>query len=187
MTISRHKNGERVDLTQYDEPKLKEIARWVLEPDFTVEDEVTGVYLVDGSTRVRTDFLLTPKPHLVKNGFVDATVALEVKSPQSSSVSGYDLAWQTVTYANSAFRDVRPAFALIFPAFKWFWPDKPLIQNAVKSLLQYANVGELQLGYRVSDARNWRMVFGPAPYYERVKGLGSQPNGALKRRIGNAK
>ena len=184
--VYSQQRSPRIDLAQYDEPKLCEIVEWVLRDDFEIRREVWGVYMVDGETRLRIDRLLFPKSHLLNAGFIPAWIGLEVKSPLSKSVSGFDFAWQTVSYAQSTFDGQRPPFVLMFPSVRWFWPNGSTARD-LQALLQYANVGQLELGYTRDTAKEWRMAFGPAPYFTKRDGLGSQPNGALKRRVGNSK
>lgn len=174
---------EELDLSTFDEPRLKRMAIKLLEPSFEIAEEVPGVYLVDHSTRVRIDYILTPRPETVAKGFVNAPIGLEVKSPHSVTVSGYALAWQAITYSQSEFQGERPAFVMVFPAWRWFFDERE--QFPIRALVQYANVGELASGRYKHNWHEWQINFGPAVYYRWDEGLGPQPNAALKRRVGN--
>ena len=180
-------NVPPADLTRYGEDQLKEIAVRALRNSFSIEPEVTGKFLPDGSN-LRIDFLMHPKPHLVSAGFVDAPIGLEVKAPgkEPSVKHAMAYAWQCITYSMSEFRGERTAFVLMFLDMAHFWtPDNMVTANLLKSLLVRSNVGDLTLNpYALSE---WRMAFAGVRYFSARDGLSNAPNAALKRRVGNSK
>lgn len=55
----------------------------------------------------------------------------------------------------------------------------------VQALLQYANVGQLELGYSRATQHQWTIKVGPTYYFSIERGLSLTPNALLKRRVGN--
>lgn len=172
---------KKIDLSQFDEDRLRRILVNLLSDDFDIEAEVTGKFLVDGS-QVRIDFLATPHQRLIDLGFIDHSIGIEVKSPASKSASPNKFAWQSVTYAQSEFNGIRPAFVLMFPDVTHFWDG--LIAVKMRQFLEMANVGQLETGRYEHNWREWRMVFNNA-YYSAKYGMGGVSNEAIKRRSGN--
>ena len=172
---------KEIDLSTFDEPRLIAICKRMLAPQFEVEAEVTGKYLVDGS-RVRIDLLATPKQSLIDQGFIDQPIGIEVKSP-ASKASSNAFAWQAITYAQSEFNGVRPAFVCMFPDVRYFWEDLTAVR--MRQFLQFANVGQLETGHYQHNWDQWRIVFN-APYYSVTRGMGGVTPEGLKRRSGNS-
>lgn len=88
------------------EPELREwLDGWIAE-DFEVLREVPGRHLTEG-TRVKLDYVLTPRTHLLNAGFKPGPVGLEVKllpvdsgfSPKASR-----FIWQAVSYTDCEFQ-----------------------------------------------------------------------------------
>ena len=172
---------QRIDLSQFDEPRLTAICKRVLAPDFDLQSEVTGQYLVDGS-RVRIDLLAMPKPSLIDRGFIAEPIGIEIKSPKSKHASAYAFAWQSITYALSEFNQVRPAFVVMFPSVDHFWDHQRAVH--MQQFLQFGNVGQLKLSDYRSNWFEWSIAFN-VNYFHSTRGLGAIPNAAIKRRSGN--
>jgi len=173
-----------------DESTLKEIVRASLAPHFLLREEVKGSWLVDG-TSVIIDFLLYPKPHILRMGFDPVAVGCEVKSPDTVEPwkKGKRLAWQALTYAQSTFDGIRPAFVVTYPPLEEFFVsersehDNELqgaAGHALSSFLQYANVGSLIL-----EESNWEIRFGSQRYFSKKRGKGKIKNLGTKRIVGS--
>lgn len=172
---------KEIDLSAFDEPRLTAICQRMLAPHFELEQEVSGVYLVDGS-RVRIDLLAIPKQSLIDRGFTDLPIGIEIKSP-ASKASSNAFAWQAITYAQSEFKGERPAFVCMFPDVRYFWPEQTAVK--MRQFLQFANVGQLETGSYQSNWDQWRIVFN-STYYSVRYGLGGVAPEGLKRRSGNS-
>ncbi|MHC4647722.1 MAG: hypothetical protein ACYTBJ_19830 [Planctomycetota bacterium] len=173
---------QKIDLSQFDEPRLVAICKRVLAPSFDLQSEVTGKYIIDGS-RVRIDLLAMPNKNLIDRGFVPEPIGVEIKSPASKNGSAYAFAWQSVTYALSEFNGIRPAFVVMFPSADHFWKHERAVH--MQQFLQFANVGQLKLGAYRDNWDEWSIAFN-VNYFHSARGLGAIPNAALKRRSGNS-
>ena len=184
-----------VELSELDEPGLKELAEEILRPYFHIEKEVVGVFK-EGQPNVKIDYLLKPGAELVESGFVDQWIGLEVKALNDSDSKKHALAYahQCICYSIAEFtalRDtcriecVRPAFVVMFLPFRQVFEEDNRYMDLWDSFLMRFNVGSLHVNhYRTYE---WRMVFGGQSYYSNKYGLTNQPQAALKRRVGNSK
>jgi hypothetical protein len=109
---------------------------------------------------------------------------MEVKSPGSKNVTGFEFAWQSLTYALSEFDGIRPAFVMMFPGIRHFLSDLASVRD-VQALLLYGNVGQLELGRTRETQDEWTIKVGPTYYFSVARGLSQTPNALLKRRVGN--
>jgi len=186
-----------------NEPQLKKLFRDKLKSEFIIKPDVKGNFLVD-NTDVEVDFLIYPKDHLIKNGFDEFWIGIEVKSPSVKEPvkQGLKVAWQAITYAQSEFTDnksepnierIRPAFVLIFPHISEFFPKIKAVgvkgaiydfnqSYVINSLMQKGNVGNFELN---STGDEWRISFGGGQlYYSTKKGKGKVLNLGVKRHVG---
>ena len=167
-----------------DEPELKSQLRKTLHDSFDLREEVNGQFLVDG-TSVIIDFLAYPKTELIDRGFDPFWFGIEAKSPQCKDPKkkGLQVAWQTITYAQSRFDDIRPQFVLIFPPLEEFFPDNE--SHWLKCLLQKANVGDLRIKPNGID---WKIEFGAAGrYFSNTHGRSKTMNLGQRRVVGTWK
>lgn len=163
------------------EPELKQVVIERLSESFDIRPEVKGTFLVDGSA-VIIDFLLHPKPPLIEKGFVDEWIGLEVKQPADKTNKPIRFAWQCITYSQSTFSGRRPPFIILFPSLLYFYEEKERIAAVeIYQFLQKANVGVLH--FKRND--QWEMTFGGSVYFRSDRGLGPNPNCALKRYVGS--
>lgn len=184
-----------IDLASYDEPALKEFAVGLLQPYFHIEPEVVGVFK-EGQPKVKIDYLLKPNEALVNSGFVDQWIGLEVKATYNGDSKKHVLAYahQCICYSLAEFtamretctiEGVRPAFVVMFLPFREVFGEDNRYMDLWDSFMMRFNVGSLHVHhYRPYE---WRMVFGGQSYYSNKYGLSGQPQGALKRRVGNSK
>jgi hypothetical protein len=180
-----------------NEDELKAVVRSVLGSDFLMKEEVDGLHLLTGE-QVKIDFLLYPKDHLIASGFERIWVGIEVKSPNVKEPvkNGLKLAWQAITYTQSEFGDIRPAFVLVYPHLKEFFPLLTAIntQNDCKynhsdahlltCFVQKGNVGYLE----TSRDGAWKIAFGAsALYYSSKRGKGLVKNLGQTKLVGTSK
>ena len=186
-----------------NENALKKSFQKTLHKDFIIKPDVKGRFLVD-NTKVEIDFLIYPLDHLVEKGFEKLWIGIEVKSPyvKEPVKQGLKVAWQAITYAQSAFTDLnsqpkfenlRPNFVLIYPPIWDFFPKiKALGPNdnvydcnqsyLLNSLVQKANVGNLVID---KDFSNWKIEFsGSQFYYSTRKGRSKILNLGTKKHVG---
>jgi hypothetical protein len=171
----------RVDPT-LDEPALKLMFARVMQPDFYLAREVTGIHLIE-KRNIRADFIIKPRPHLVSAGFDNEYIAVEIKSPEGGDMwRASQTTWQCATYVQSIFwGKVRPAFGLVFPDVATF--ARPTNSQDAQRLLehigQFMNVGFL----RLRTATDWAIYIGSQRYFH--KGGTKTPQNLTKRYIGN--
>ena len=180
-----------MDFRDMNESELKAFLDEFLEPDFNFVTEVEGCHIVE-RVKVKADYILRPKPHLVKRGFDDEYFAIEVKSPKNANPhSQYRKALvQSASYVDSCFgaRQIRPMFSLIFPNMDYFTPldpDDNIHLTEVKSyftLAQYLNVGDLRVNPTAKKNR-WSIWFSGGRYYCVNKGRGK--HNLTQRYVGN--
>lgn len=181
-----------------NEEALKTKVRHYLSPDFIIREEVEGVHIVTGE-KVKIDFLIYPKQHLLENGFEDFWVGIEVKSPnvKESHKNGTKIAWQAITYKQSIFEEkINPAFVLTYPRITEFYKNLNVLNETtgttfthnegrnVGQLLQRANVGHLELR---KDCY-WSLKFESEQfYYSNKKGKGQVKNLGVTVHVGSTK
>ncbi|MBC8434394.1 MAG: hypothetical protein H8D96_21000 [Desulfobacterales bacterium] len=186
-----------------NEITLKKILHRALNNDFVVRPDVKGRFLVDNSP-VEIDFLIYPRDHLINNGFEKFWIGVEVKSPDVKEPvkQGLKVAWQAITYAQSAFTDIgnlltieniRPSFVLIYPPIWEFFPKIKAVgprnnyyeynqSYLLNSLIQKGNVGNMVLD---KDLQNWEIEFSGSQYYYSTKnGRSKIINLGTKKHVG---
>ena len=190
--------GTEVELRSWLDP--------VIERDFEVAREVRGRHLTE-QVRVKIDYVLIPRPHLIAHGFKPDPIGLEVKylpldhgfSPRASR-----FIWQAISYTDCEFdlrgQTTRLPHVLLFSNLSFDdeqrqlrgITDSPVANdrakwNALLELANHANVGSLQMSG--SRARNdgWRITFATGVYFSRYRQSLSLRNRHLfdKVRIGN--
>lgn len=157
--------------------------------DFDMLEEVEGINIPE-QCKVRMDYLLHPKPHLIKNGFDDVWFGVEVKSLKNQH-DNWDfpkykkLLWQCVTYRQSLFhaskQNIRPSFVLYYVGNdEYSGGGGFMLIREIETFVQLANVGRLKLasdGYIIS--------FGLSSYYSRKRGR-SATNSGIKLYVGTS-
>lgn len=179
----------------YTEQVLKDILEFRLTHDFEIRHEVKGRHLIEGVT-VFADMLITPRAHLIANGFDQGCIAIEVKAITNNSGRLGQVVHQAATYAQSEFDCGRPLFALIFPSFDDFAGVASsrtylgedvgqMIAGAVarttSHLAQFMNVGHFEW----ANERTWNIKIGGQRYYSIKDGKGK--TNLLKRYVGTMK
>ena len=144
------------------EEQLKTYLVSRFQDSFIIKEEVKGLFLVDG-TPVRIDYLMFPKPDLIKKGFIRAWFGVEVKSLGSIKnrlKKGIATCWQSITYSQSQFGNIRPIFVLMFPSFDAFTIGREHDghDRYLMALPQKANVGGIHLGAVITISLFWRRV-----------------------------
>ena len=142
-----------------------------LENDFNIFQEVKGVHIVE-KKKVRIDFLIKPKKHVIEAGFDDCWVGIEVKyfdNPKEQIGKVARLLWQSITYQQSEYcihgENIRPQFVLM--ASNIDGSDE--LKQMYRPTLQVANlamVGSLS----VKDSNNWAMGFVSSRYMIKTNG-----------------
>lgn len=187
----------------------QELREWLdtwLEEDFEVLREVPGRHLTEG-TRVKVDYFLSPREHLVSRGFRAGPIGLEVKhlpvhggfSPKASR-----FVWQAVSYTECEFEvgalRIRLPTMLLFSNVSF---DEELAMlrgidhsalgndrakwTALLELANHANVGNLEIYGARGRREGWRIAFATGVYFRRRGAEYSLSDANLfnKVRIGN--
>lgn len=173
-----------------NEDQLKDILLKSLQADFDIDREVTGFHLLE-RRKVRIDFLLYPKQHLVENGFDPLWFGCEVKSPAVKKEAIKNIktfAKQCIDYTESDFDGIIPNFCLMFPSmFHFFYAHNNINDKTrhflshFQPFLQLLMVGTLH----IHSIGNWDIRFGSQRYFSTIKGRGNVKNLGTKRNIGS--
>lgn len=185
---------------RHEEKKLKvkrfvsetELKKWFLEhvsEDFDIKEEVPGTHASEG-VGVRIDFLLYPKKHLIKAGFVKDYVGVEVKyfkQEEGFTRKTSRGIWQTISYIDSFFdiddRQVKPKFCLLFSNLS-FSDEAGLIKdfgdcsdnehdqvewNGMLHLANHARVGIFRINGSRHKFRGWSLKFAGGSYFSKTE------------------
>ncbi len=179
---------------QCDETELKRVLTAVLLPDFHIASEVWGTHIAE-QRKIRADYIIRPKAHLVKRGFDDGYIAVEVKAPQGVDLfRASSTMWQCATYVQAMYwNKVRPIFGFVFPSLYDFSGN---VSSSSKDLHeQYkaggarmlAHIGQfMNVGFLDTSPTNladWSIRIGGERYFSQKYGK-SQLN-LIKRYVGN--
>ncbi|MBW1682873.1 MAG: hypothetical protein JRJ35_11260 [Deltaproteobacteria bacterium] len=181
---------DRKEYLTSDEDRLKDILEQSLEKDFILKREKVGYHLLE-QRKVRIDFLLYPKQHLIENGFEPIWFGCEVKSPavkKEPQKNVMDLAKQCIDYTESKIDGIIPSFALMFPSMYHFFHAKNLLTQEYQSFLYYFRsfIQRLKVGtLHIFSPGDWAIRFGSQYYYTTKKGKGRVKNLGTKRHIGS--
>ncbi|PKF31251.1 hypothetical protein [Acinetobacter proteolyticus] len=187
-------------MTQDRENFVKEKLVEMLSDLFYIKEEVSGAWIINGST-LRLDLLLRPNEKAKQMGIDVEAIGIEIKDPQSkeSVKKLLNCVMQAYTYSFCEFDGVRPAFILIYPDIEKFfdydWRNKYKCasreeptkreKNLLLRLMQRANVGELIVEQR--DSKKYIFKFHGGPYFSSTKGRSKIKGIGLNRFIGSQK
>ncbi len=201
---------------QYDDFKSfsseNEIEEWLinnLSTDFYFYRQVPGKHISDG-VKVKIDFLIFPKKHLINHGFSESFIGVEVKFFHPSNKFGKKSSrswWQTISYLDCEFflkdKIIKPKFCLLFSNLsfegeieylkKYYGKDDNdvVIWRSYKQLANHARVGSLEIYGRPENNVGWGIHFANSPYFQARINQGqfhyilSTQNLVGKVRIGN--
>jgi hypothetical protein len=169
----------------------RDFLRSILEPDFFFHENWEGIHKHNGEL-VRYDIVSLPRPHLLKNGFDDGFVIIEVKLFKKSDKKKHDtkakdLLWQCIAYSYSEVS--HPQHNTEKPLFVLYFIDgdgiEPLYQDKLALLhgfVQRGGVGRLD----INRQGQWSMVFGGSYYFRQLHGRGPH-NVGTKRMTGSSR
>ncbi len=183
------------------EGRLKNEVAEKMRSDFEVFPEVTGFvnyrkefwdFFRIERAKVRADFLLSPKPHLIETGFPSGLIAVEVKYFQRSGIiRQYCQALkQASDYAISSFelrysRNNMPLFALLASNLQEIRADLPpkiLSQcQAIRRFIAWQRVGQLLL-----RPTGWEILFQSECFFLAQAGEYSRGKADVSLFVGNA-
>lgn len=131
-----------------NEDQLKETIRRCFGTDFNIQEEPEGNFIFEGESRkVFPDFLLKPKPSLVKEyGFPDGFFIIETKYLASESIPDIaNLYIQCLTYKQSTFNKQYP-FAVFHFSNLTYTLDPPTQISRMHEIL-LCTFGRLNIGW----------------------------------------
>lgn len=202
QTVLRKKKLYRQRAEETDrfmsEKELKQWFKQHIEEDFDIYEEVSGVHLAE-NVNVRIDFVLYPKLHLIKEGFVEEPFGIEVKYFKQEGGFTHKTSrgiWQTISYNDCQFtlngRQFKTKFCLLFSNLS-FSSESALIKNLGhewendqiewKGMLHVANharVGTLSIKGDKTGLEGWGINFAGGAYFSR-----SAYNEEIKYRLSN--
>ena len=176
-----------MDIEKSERKRIRE----ALEIDFFIYDGLDGHHK-HGGERVRYDLVLTPRQHLLDQGFDIGCVVVEVKlfnkeDKKKHDTKIRDLLWQCIAYS---FSDVqmpngkyeRPLFVLYFMAGTGFDEKHQDEFNKLHHFVQRGGVGKLD----INPKTGWTMLFGGSYYFRQAAGKGPHHVGT-KRQTGSSR
>lgn len=181
-------------LSECNETELKRLMVAALMPDFHIATEVTGKHLIE-QKNIRADYIIRPKPHLVKREFDDVYIAVEVKATNGTDIfRASSTMWQCATYVQCQYwGKVRPLFGIVFPGLSTFSggasslsSDTQVVATAKAARIlahigQFMNVGFLET--RPDNLADWSITIGGQRYFSQKYGKSNM--NLVKRYIGN--
>lgn len=183
-----------MDLKSEDE--IKKHLKSILLNHFHIKEEAQCDF-PDGS-KGNIDFLLFPKLNLIKEGFDEEWLGIEVKSPycKESVKKCLDAAWQALTYAQADFDGIKPMFILLFPPIVEFFAED--CSNKYKGSIKLEErKGEIQIlerflqkgsvGCFVLRGNEWKISFAGSRYFSTKKGRSKVVGLGKARRLGSRK
>lgn len=194
------------------EVELSEWFKGYFSEWFEIHEEVPGVgYVNREKQRVRIDFIIKAKPHLVSQGFTDQYVGVEVKFFDTRVDKGFHgkssrgifqalsywysgAVWQVgdsepdplatvLLFSNLSFSDERER---LFNTFDNYYNA---LWRSYLSVANHSNVGELQVKDYGRAGRGWAMEYNGAKYFSKSydgRLVPGNPNVINKARIGNS-
>lgn len=190
-----------IDLATAKEPDLKTFLTAQLDNDFFIRREVWGMHLITRE-KVKADFVLQPKSHLLGQGFDDGIFVVEVKAVYGSNLSPRTrmehAITQSATYVQSRFDFGQPMYSVLFPAFGIFLReqfatignknDRELVlTNVIRSvqnmaMFQHVACLEMDTDYYTKEYV-WKISMGGQRLFSIPDGR--NPANMLRERIGN--
>lgn len=194
----------------------KQLHAWFKEhfsEHFEIFSEVTGYGFVNRTKRnLRIDFVIKAKPKLIKHGFTDQYIGVEVKflSPKEgkgfAGKSSYGV-FQALSYWYSGARwwlanegEIELASVLMFSNLSFQDESKSIfntldvhyskVWRSYLSIANHANVGQLLVRTYKGKLSYWGMEYNGSKYYSMYSSgdyAKGNPNVINKHRIGNAK
>lgn len=209
--IKQEKKGSSENLPPVfsSEDGLKTWMFDTLKNDFYIYPEVVGTHITEG-LKVRIDYVLYPKPHLVEHGFEAAAFGIEVKYLNQEKDFAHKASrgiWQSISYNDCEFsinkKRFRLKFCLLFSNLSFRNEAEILELNSdhvdekhmkwigMLNVANHANVGTLNITGTNEKVIGWSMRFAGGVYFSYRKNKNevtyrlSNPNTINKVRIGN--
>ncbi|EDW2262317.1 hypothetical protein [Salmonella enterica] len=163
-----------------------ELKLWMfnlLKNDFYIYQEVSGVHITE-SLKVRIDYVLYPKAHLVNQGFEPVPFGIEVKYFTQAKDFVHKASrgiWQAISYNDCEFflqnKKFRLKFCLLFSNLS-FSDEKNLLELCSRhddekgmkwmgmlNVANHAKVGILRITGNKERIRGWSMSFAGGAYF----------------------
>lgn len=180
------------------EEKLQQELLKTIQSDFVIYPQVEGRHLIYQTEKVRIDFLLYPKQHLIENGFDPIWFGIEVKHFGKIGETGKmsRFIWQCVSYVQSEFKVneeiIRPAFVLGYSDVEAInkGTDREYLSQWI-GMLRLAGLAKVGSFQKIkSSAYNpnggWSIVFSSSTYFTYSKGEYNRKNYNISKiNIGN--
>jgi len=178
-------------MSQAGEDRLKRAIRPVLEEHFKVYPEEKGTHQPDG-IRVRIDYILKAKPHLLETGFTDGPIGLEVKEPETDGgfpSKAIQVTSQAIDYSHTIFDNFgQCVFVLVYPSLEkqigTSWEGYVAAFRILDGLAQKSHVGSLKT-YGRNGEKVVEMAFQGGTYWRNTEGLKGFKSIAERRWVGS--
>jgi len=189
-----------------------ELKRWlsgILTRDFHIYPEVSGVHITE-NLKVRIDYVLFPRKHLIDQGFEPSPFGIEVKhltQAKNFSHKASRAIWQAVSYNDCEFsiknKTFRLKFCLLFSNISFsderdvlelysdYTDEKKMKWMGMLNVANHAKVGVLKIIGKRNRVRGWSISFAGGTYFnchvngEKVSYELSNVNTINKVRVGN--
>lgn len=215
-----HQQERRLKKIQKDEASQRlsqfstesELKSWMvnfLQNDFHIYHEVSGIHIAE-KLKVRIDYVLYPKKHLVDQGFERAPFGIEVKylnQEENFAHKASRAVWQAISYNDCEFsindKKFNLKFCLLFSNLSFtderrildLYSDhkdgKDMKWTGMLNVANHAKVGVLKVIGKKDRAKGWSMSFAGGNYFNcHLNKDGntyklSNPNTINKVRVGN--
>lgn len=164
----------------------KELKEWVFKlliNDFHIYPEVTGTHITE-SLKVRIDYVLYPKAHLIEQGFEPAPFGIEVKYLTQAKDFSHKASrgiWQAISYNDCEFsikdKKFRLKFCLLFSNLS-FSDERKLLElhsdhtdgksmkwTGMLNVANHAKIGVLKIIGKKERVRGWSISFTGGTYF----------------------
>lgn len=163
-----------------------ELKAWIfnlLNNDFHIYPEVIGTHITEG-LKVRIDYILYPKAHLIEQGFEPEPFGIEVKYLTQAKDFSHKASrgiWQAISYNDCEFsikdKKFRLKFCLLFSNLS-FSDERKLLElhsyhsdeksmkwTGMLNVANHAKVGVLKIIGKKERVRGWSISFAGGTYF----------------------
>ncbi|WP_217550627.1 hypothetical protein [Pantoea sp. GbtcB22] len=158
-----------------------------LKNDFHIYQEVVGTHVTEG-LKVRIDYVIYPKAHLLNHGFEPAPFGIEVKYLNQEKDFAHKASrgiWQSISYNDCEFsinnKKFRLKFCLLFSNISFINETEILKLNSdhvdekymkwvgMLNVANHAKVGALKITGTKDRVKGWSMQFAGGVYFSHQK------------------
>lgn len=176
-------NGEKASSLFSSETELKAWMFDFMKDDFYIYQEVSGIHVTEG-VKVRIDYVLYPRSHLIEQGFEPAPFGIEVKYLNQEKNFAHKASrgiWQAISYNDCEFslkdRKFSLKFCLLFSNLS-FSHEREILELhsdhtdgksmkwlGILNVANHAKVGVLKITGKREKIKGWSISFAGGIYF----------------------